>query len=71
MLRFTVPNMACGGCAKGVAKAVQGVDANARIETDTTAREVRVESSKANEAALLAALQDAGYPAQLKVAPIG
>jgi copper chaperone len=71
MLRFTVPSIACGGCAKGVTRAIQGVDTDARVETDTAEREVRVESAKANEAALLAALQSAGYPAERKLAPIG
>ena len=54
MLRFTVPNMACGGCVKGVTRAIQSVDADALVETDTAQREVRVESAKAGEAALLA-----------------
>lgn len=71
MLRFTVPNMACGGCAKGVTRAIQGIDADARIETDTARREVRVSTTKADEAALLAALQSAGYPAERKLEPMG
>ena len=71
MLRFTVPSMACGGCAKGITRAIQGVDADAHVETDTAEREVRVESAKADEAALLVALQNAGYPAERKLAPIG
>ena len=70
MLRFTVPNMACGGCAKRVIRAIQSVDADARVETDTAEREVRVESAKASEAALLAALQSAGYPAERRLEPV-
>jgi copper chaperone len=71
MLRFTVPNMACGGCTKGVTRAIQSVDADARVETDTAQREVRVESAKACEAALLAAHQSAGYPAERRLEPVG
>jgi copper chaperone len=71
MLRFTVPNMACGGCVKGVTRAIQSVDADALVETDTAQREVRVESAKAGEAALLAALQGAGYPAERRLEPVG
>ena len=62
MFRFSVPNMTCGGCAKSVTKALQGIDADASITTDTTQGEVSVET-RANQADLLAALQDAGYPA--------
>lgn len=63
MLRFHVPNMTCGGCAKSVTKALSSVDPKARIETDPSTREVRIESS-ADEQALLAALEEAGYPAE-------
>jgi len=63
MLRFHVPNMTCGGCAKSVTKALSSVDPKARIEPDPVTREVRVDSA-ADARALLAALQEAGYPAQ-------
>lgn len=60
MLRFYIPNMSCGGCAKSVTKALLGVDPLARIETDAPAREVRVDSAL-DESAFLAALSEAGY----------
>ena len=63
MYLFTVPNMTCGGCAKSVTKALQSVDAAAKIETDPPKRKVRVESS-ATEADLRAVLTEAGYPAE-------
>ncbi|MCM5553922.1 heavy-metal-associated domain-containing protein [Pleomorphomonas sp. NRK KF1] len=62
MYQFTIPNMACGGCARSVTKALQGVDADAKIEADPTVHRVSVESP-ASEAALRAALTAAGYPA--------
>lgn len=65
MLRFHVPNMTCGGCAKSVTKALSSVDPQARIETDPSTREVRVESSAA-ETDLLAVLAEAGYPAEAR-----
>jgi copper chaperone len=65
MLRFNVPNMSCGGCARSVTKAVQNVDAKARIEVNPAAREVRIESS-ADQHALLSALAAAGFPAERK-----
>lgn len=63
MLRFQVPNMTCGGCAKSVTKALQSVDPHARIETDPSIHEVRVEST-ADESSLRAVLAEAGYPAE-------
>jgi len=67
MLRFHVPNMTCGGCAKSVSRALSSVDPKARIETDPAAREVRIESS-AGEQELLAVLEEAGYPAEQRPA---
>ena len=61
MLRFYIPNMTCGGCAKSVTKALLSVDPQARIETDPPAREVRVESNF-DESAFLAVLSEVGYP---------
>jgi copper chaperone len=63
MLRFHVPNMTCGGCAKSVTKALQSVDSKARIETESSIHEVRIENT-VDERSLLAALEAAGYPAQ-------
>jgi copper chaperone len=63
MLRFYVPNMTCGGCAKSVIKALQSIDPEARIETDPLAREVRVVSAS-DESAFLAVLSEAGYPVE-------
>jgi len=63
MLRFHVPNMTCGGCARSVTKAIQSVDGAAEIRTDPAAREVRIESA-ADQKAFLAALADAGFPAE-------
>src|SRR5690606_10614876 len=61
LLRFYIPNMSCGGCAKSVTKALLSVDPQARIETDPPAREVRVDSAL-DESAFLAVLSEAGYP---------
>lgn len=60
MIRLRVPDMTCGGCARSVTRAVQSVDANARIDVDVPAREVRVQTT-ADEQALLTALEEAGY----------
>ena len=67
MYQFNIPNMTCDDCAKSVTKALQSVDAGARIETDPAKREVRVETS-ATEADLREVLAEAGYPAEQKAA---
>ncbi|EGM71944.1 heavy-metal-associated domain-containing protein [Shewanella sp. HN-41] len=61
MLRFYIPNMTCGGCAKSVTKTLLSVDPQARIETDPSTHEVRVDSTL-DENAFLTALTEAGYP---------
>ena len=63
MLRFYIPNMTCGGCAKSVTTALLSVDPQARIETDPPTREVRVDSGM-DEGAFLSALGKAGYAAR-------
>ena len=61
MLRFYIPNMTCGGCAKSVSRALLSVDPQARIDTNPAAREVHVDSVL-DESAFLAVLGEAGYP---------
>ena len=63
MLRFHILNLACGGCVKSATKALQSVDPNARIETNLSVHEMRVEST-ADTSSLRAALAKAGYPAE-------
>lgn len=61
MIRFHIPNMTCGGCARSVTKALLSIDPQARIETDPPAREARMDSAL-DKSAFLAVLSDAGYP---------
>jgi copper chaperone len=61
-MELKIEAMACSGCAKSVTKAIQSVDANARVEADLAVRAVRIETSAA-PAAILQALEEAGYPA--------
>ena len=61
-MQLRIENMTCGGCAKSVTKAIQSVDPNANIETNPSARIVKVETT-ATLAALQQVLEEAGYPA--------
>lgn len=62
-MRFQIPNMSCGGCARGVTRAIESVDANARIAIDQASREVEV-STDLQSQQIIAALAEAGYPAK-------
>lgn len=61
-MELRIENMTCGGCARSVTKAIQSVDPDARVEANPPARAVKVETS-ADQAAILRALNEAGYPA--------
>lgn len=63
MLKLNVPDMTCGHCAGAVTKAVQGVDAGARIDIDLKSQTVSIETS-ADAAKVAQALGGAGYPAR-------
>lgn len=60
-MQFHIDNMTCGGCARGVTKAIQSVDADAQVTADPSSRLVEVKSSASPEQ-LAAALRDAGFP---------
>ncbi|MOA63959.1 Copper-transporting P-type ATPase [compost metagenome] len=56
--------MTCGSCVKHVTQALSPLPGVEAVEVDMQAGRVRV-SGTPDGAALLAALDDAGYPAQL------
>ena len=61
-MQFHIKNMTCGGCARSVTKAIQSLDATARVEADPTTRKVEVTSSR-TRSEIEAVLAEAGYPA--------
>lgn len=60
-MHFIIDAMHCDGCARGVTRAVQRVDATAQITIDIPSRRVDV-SSTADSASIAAALDAAGFP---------
>ena len=46
MIELTLPTMTCGHCVKTVTSVVQQVDAQARLQIDLPAYQVRIESAK-------------------------
>ncbi|MDO8313002.1 MAG: heavy-metal-associated domain-containing protein [Sideroxyarcus sp.] len=61
MYELKVDGMNCGGCAKGVTRAIQAADAHAQVEVDLKTKTVRVES-RAELRFIEKAVSDAGYP---------
>ena len=59
-MQFQIENMTCGGCAKGVTKAIHSVDPQARVDIDLTHKRVRI-VSLADQTAVAAALESAGF----------
>lgn len=60
-MQFQIDNMACGGCARSVTRAIHSVDPQARVEVDLQLRRVTVESA-ADAATVAAVLADLGFP---------
>lgn len=61
MYQLQVENMSCGHCVGAVTKAVQAVDAGAKVEVDLAAKSVTIDSASPL-APLRSAIADAGYP---------
>lgn len=61
-LQLKIPKIACAVCVNTVTKAVQSVDATAKVEADTKTKMLSIET-QAKEAEIKKALSAAGYPA--------
>ena len=63
MIRFTVPDMTCGGCIKAITAAVHRLDPAASVAADLETHGVEITSTRL-AAELAAAIDDAGFTAQ-------
>ncbi len=63
MARFSVPEMSCGHCTAAIEKQIKSADAAATVACNLDDRTVSVESSALDNAAILAAIKEAGYEA--------
>ncbi|RBA62381.1 copper-binding protein [Stutzerimonas zhaodongensis] len=61
--QLQVQGMTCGACVRHVTQALNTVSGVNAVEVDLQSGRVRVDGN-ADNAALIAALDDAGYPAQ-------
>ena len=64
-MHFHIENMTCGGCVRGVARAIHSVDPAAGVEADPPARKLTVKTDRPG-ADFLPALEAAGFDARLK-----
>lgn len=62
MTTLSVPDMTCGHCKASVTRALTSVAGTSGVEVDLTTHQVTL-TSTAPEAALLAALDEVGFPA--------
>lgn len=62
MQTFHIQNMSCGGCVRGVTRAIQSADPAAQVHADPASRKVNILSEQPR-AVLQAALTKAGYQA--------
>lgn len=60
-MQFHLQDMTCGGCVRGVTRAIHSVDPDARIEADPPTHRVEVTTTASREA-IAAALTEAGFP---------
>jgi len=63
MVRFKIPGMTCGGCARSITNAIQSVDPAAEINTNVPERLVTIKTA-ADEQSLVEVIREAGYEAQ-------
>lgn len=59
-MQFHIENMTCGACVRGVTKAIQRVDPNAKVDADLPSHTVTVDSSATREQ-IDAALREADF----------
>jgi len=60
-MQFHIENMTCGGCVRGVTKAIQSLDPKAEINADPPTRKLQVNTSASQEQ-IEAVLNEAGFP---------
>ena len=66
MLRFSIPTMTCGGCARAVTRIVHAAGgADTTVAIDLATREVRIAAARSAETTIREALARGGYPAEL------
>ena len=63
MLDLTIPDMTCGGCARGVTAAIKSVDPAAELVIDVATNKVQVKTSASAESVKKAVVEAGFTPA--------
>ena len=61
--QLTIPNMACGVCVTNITKAVQSLDAQAKLTADLASKQISIDSTESQES-IAQAITQAGYLVQ-------
>jgi copper chaperone len=61
---YSVPGMHCGHCEAAVSRELEAVKRVDRVDVDLQTKRVTVRGAALDDAALIAALDEAGYDAQ-------
>lgn len=59
-MQFHIETMTCGGCARGVTRAIHKIDASAEVQIDIDRKDVAVTTTAPRDQ-IVAALTDAGF----------
>lgn len=59
-LRFTVPDMDCGGCVRSITDSIHRLDPAAKVQADLETKLVSI-GGTADEKAYESAIEDAGF----------
>ena len=59
-MEFAIPDMACGGCARAITRAVTRLDPAAKLDADVPAKTVEV-TSTLSERRLIEAIEAVGF----------
>ena len=62
-MNFQIVNMTCGGCVRGVTRAIQALDSGAEIRADLDTKSVEV-TTTVGRAQLVVSLAEAGFTAR-------
>jgi copper chaperone len=61
---YSVPGMHCGHCEAAVSRELEAVEGVDRVDVDLQTKRVTVRGDALDDAALIAALDEAGYDAE-------
>lgn len=65
MTTFHIPDMTCGHCVSSLSGVLKALDPDVALQFDLPAHRVSVDSRRSDAAALLAAIEEAGYTPQV------